>query len=126
MDARRWPVNIPRVSLRSVAASRSLSGVDISFASDKDKVSVERYFLMAQRVREKKWIDDKKTDTITRLSFIIIVFVHVIMVVAGCGYMENTHTDWSTGTRLQLSASAQREQNYQRVYGHDFSFDFLD
>jgi hypothetical protein len=81
---------------------------------------------MAQRVKEKKWIDEKKTDMITRLSFIIVVFVHVIMVVAGCGYMENTHTDWPTGTRLQLSASAQREQNYQRVYGRDFSFDFLD
>jgi len=70
---------------------------------------------MAQRVKEKKWIDEKKTDTITRLSSIMVVFVHVIMVVAGCGYMENTHTDWPTG-----------KQNYQRVYGHDFSFDILD
>jgi hypothetical protein len=39
---------------------------------------------MAQEVKEKKWIHDKKTDRTTRLSFMNVVFVFVRRIHDGC------------------------------------------
>jgi len=54
-----------------------LFGVEIAASLDEDEISVQWDFQMAQRVRQKKWIDEKKVDNFTRMSFIIFVFVYV-------------------------------------------------
>jgi hypothetical protein len=82
---------------------------------------------MAQGVREKKWIDEKKMKKVTRKSFIIFVFVDVSeMMVSPVAAVWITHTLIGPQERGCSCLQASSEQDHQVIYNHDFWTDFLD